>query len=44
MAARLANVQGVPGFIVDGRYIIKPEAIRTPEQLADMIEELSNLD
>lgn len=44
MAARLANVQGVPSFIVDGRYIIKPEAIRTPEQLADMIEELSNLD
>lgn len=44
MAAKLANIQGVPSFIVDGKYIIKPEAIQNPAQLANLIKEISKLD
>ncbi|NLY04413.1 MAG: thiol:disulfide interchange protein [Campylobacter sp.] len=44
MAANLAEIQGVPSFIVNGKYLIKYQAIKTPTQLAELIKEVSNLD
>lgn len=44
MAAKLAGIQGVPSFIVDGKYIINPRAIQNPTQFAQMIKEISDLD
>lgn len=42
-AYMIAKVQGVPAFVVDGKYLIKTSAIKGIDQMADMIKELHNM-
>lgn len=42
-AYMIAKVQGVPAFVVDGKYLIKTNAIKGIDQMADMIKELHSM-
>ncbi|NLK67477.1 MAG: thiol:disulfide interchange protein DsbA/DsbL [Campylobacteraceae bacterium] len=43
-AYMIGKVQGVPAFVVDGKYLIKTNAIKGIDAMVDMIQELRKLD
>lgn len=42
-AYMVGKVQGIPAYVVDGKYLIKTNSIKSIDQMADTIKQLHNL-
>lgn len=39
----IAKIQGIPGYIVNGKYLVKVQALRSRDAMKDLVKELKDL-